>query len=192
MWLHSLKVAQLLRSAACLHTNQSRSYLNHLVHSEIIYDATNTLAVAESREACLMTFFSILCSLNLMIFPRTATISTRLNGHVHSEYVTADLFYWRHCSCVFLVCWQNCEKRLLDFVMSVCLSVRPHGITRFPRFFFSFSKVCRVSLKSDKNNGYFTRRPKYICDHISLSSSKDEKYVTQKLYRKSKHTHYVQ
>ena len=34
MWLHSLKVAQLLRSAACLHTNQSRSYLNHLVHRQ--------------------------------------------------------------------------------------------------------------------------------------------------------------
>jgi len=34
LWLHSLKVAQLLRSAACLHTNQSRSYLNHLVLSE--------------------------------------------------------------------------------------------------------------------------------------------------------------
>ena len=32
MWLHSLKVAQLLRSAACLHRNQSRSYLNHLVY----------------------------------------------------------------------------------------------------------------------------------------------------------------
>ena len=31
MWLHSLKVAQLLPSAACLHTDQSRSYLNHLV-----------------------------------------------------------------------------------------------------------------------------------------------------------------
>jgi hypothetical protein len=31
LWLHSLKVAQLLRSAACLHTNQSQSYLNHLV-----------------------------------------------------------------------------------------------------------------------------------------------------------------
>jgi len=31
LWLHSFKVAQLLRSAACLHTNQSRSYLNHLV-----------------------------------------------------------------------------------------------------------------------------------------------------------------
>jgi len=33
LWLHSLKVAELLRSAACLHTNQSRSYLNHLVYS---------------------------------------------------------------------------------------------------------------------------------------------------------------
>ena len=33
MWLHSLKVARLLRSATCLHTNQSRSYLNHLVRS---------------------------------------------------------------------------------------------------------------------------------------------------------------
>jgi len=32
LWLHSLKVAQLLRSAACLHTNQSRSHLNHLVY----------------------------------------------------------------------------------------------------------------------------------------------------------------
>ena len=36
MWLHSLKVAQLLRSAACLHTNQSRSYLNHLVHTHCL------------------------------------------------------------------------------------------------------------------------------------------------------------
>ena len=37
MWLHSLKVAQLLRSAAYLHTNQSQSYLNHPVsHKEEI------------------------------------------------------------------------------------------------------------------------------------------------------------
>ena len=35
MWLHSLKVAQLLGSAACLHTNQSRSYLNHLVQESV-------------------------------------------------------------------------------------------------------------------------------------------------------------
>jgi len=37
LWLHSLKVAQLLRSAACLHTNQSRSYLNHLVLTSLFF-----------------------------------------------------------------------------------------------------------------------------------------------------------
>ena len=42
MWLHSLKVAQLLRSAACLHTNQSRSYLNHLVFGFVGTDHLRT------------------------------------------------------------------------------------------------------------------------------------------------------
>jgi hypothetical protein len=34
LWLLSLKVTQLLRSVASLHTNQSWSYLKHLVKSE--------------------------------------------------------------------------------------------------------------------------------------------------------------
>ena len=42
MWLHSLKVAQLLRSAACLHTNQSRSYLNHLVRNNFCVRTDHT------------------------------------------------------------------------------------------------------------------------------------------------------
>ena len=42
LWLHSLKVAQLLRSADCLHTNQSRSYLNHLVYN-ILHNIYNLL-----------------------------------------------------------------------------------------------------------------------------------------------------
>jgi len=55
LWLHSLKVVQLLRSAACLHTNQSRSYLNHLVQKEIempvflahaIEDSTDILGIS--------------------------------------------------------------------------------------------------------------------------------------------------
>jgi len=40
LWLHSFKVAQLLRSAACLHTNQSRSYLNHLVEHRFLLICT--------------------------------------------------------------------------------------------------------------------------------------------------------
>jgi len=43
LWLHSLKVAQLLRSAACLHTNQSRSYLNHLVHQSFYMISTSRI-----------------------------------------------------------------------------------------------------------------------------------------------------
>ena len=35
----------------------------------------------------------------------------------------------------------------------------------------SVEKIVQVSLKSNKNNGYFTRRPTYIYNHISLSSS---------------------
>jgi hypothetical protein len=40
--------------------------------------------------------------------------------------------------------------------------------------FEDFSKICRgkqVSLKSDKNKGYFTWRQMYIFHHISLTSS---------------------
>ena len=38
------------------------------------------------------------------------------------------------------------------------------------------SKI-RVSLKSDNNNRYFTWRPMYVFDHISPSSSYNEKYI---------------
>jgi hypothetical protein len=45
----------------------------------------------------------------------------------------------------------------------------------------------QVTLKPDKNNGYFTWRPTYLYDNISLISSWNEKCFRQKLYRKSKH-----
>ena len=56
MWLHSLKVAQLLRSAACLHTNQSQSYLNHLVHMSSQSGGCNT---GELRPSVFMIFVVI-------------------------------------------------------------------------------------------------------------------------------------
>ena len=68
---------------------------------------------------------------------------------------------------------QNCEKRLLA---SSCPSVRPSG-TRLPPGWFSGNLISdlffrksvekiQVSLKSVKNNGYFTSRPIYICEKI--------------------------
>jgi hypothetical protein len=37
--------------------------------------------------------------------------------------------------------------------------------------FRTFVEKIEVSLRFDKNNGYFTRRPMYIYDNISLGSS---------------------
>jgi hypothetical protein len=62
---------------------------------------------------------------------------------------------------------QNCHKRL--WTLS-CLSVYPHGSTQLPldefslkSIFFpkSVEKIIQVTLKSDKNIGYFTWRPIY-------------------------------
>jgi len=49
LWLHSLKVAQLLRSAACLHTNQSRSYLNHLVLRTVLVHVCLKIATTKFK-----------------------------------------------------------------------------------------------------------------------------------------------
>ena len=66
---------------------------------------------------------------------------------------------------------ENWEKRLLtSSCLSICLSVCPYRTTRPPlhrlplNLIFFFRKCVekiQVSLKSDKNNGYFTRGPIY-------------------------------
>jgi hypothetical protein len=45
------------------------------------------------------------------------------------------------------------------------------GIWCFENFFENLSKKIKVSLKSDKNNKYFTRKPVYLYDDTSLNSS---------------------
>ena len=78
MWLHSLMVAQLLRSAACLHTNQSQSYLNHLVFktlrpsvptSAVITDFKNIYCYSQHRliNLHITTFRHRLSTITLMI-----------------------------------------------------------------------------------------------------------------------------
>ena len=75
----------------------------------------------------------------------------------------------------------NCEKRLrAASCLSLCLSVRvgrlgPH-LTDFHEIlhlniFRKYVELIRVLSKSDKNNGYFTCIPVYICNDISLNSS---------------------
>jgi len=87
---------------------------------------------------------------------------------------------------------QNYKNRLLS---SSCLSVRPHGITRLPQDGFSLNLIfvvffrksvekIQVSLKSDNNNRYFTWRPIYIFNNISLNSSRNTKCLRQNLRKK--------
>ena len=79
---------------------------------------------------------------------------------------------------------QNCEKRLLPPSCLSCLSVRPiawkkklgshwtyfHEIWYLNIFRKSVDKT-QVSLKSDKNNGYFTWGLMYVNDNTVLISS---------------------
>ena len=44
----------------------------------------------------------------------------------------------------------------------------------------------QVSLKSEKNNWHFTRRPTYVFDHTSLNSYQNEKYFKTKVVEKIK------
>jgi len=62
----------------------------------------------------------------------------------------------------------------------------------FDIFFLKSVEKIQVSLQSDTNNRYFTARSIYIFDHISLSSSYNEKCFRQNLWRKSKQTFCVQ
>ena len=82
----------------------------------------------------------------------------------HTLYLVINRFLVELFCLVFQARSQNCEKRILA---SPCPSVRPHGKTRLPLDGFSLNLACeyfffksvekiQISLKSEKNNGYFT------------------------------------
>ena len=97
--------------------------------------------------------------------------------------------YRFHSALTFFGAFAKLRKATISFIMSCLsvplflrLSVRPRGTTRLPLggFFYEifylgmFRKSVeksQFSLKSDKNNGYFTWRRMYICDNISLNYS---------------------
>ena len=101
---------------------------------------------------------------------------------------------------MFLGAFAKLRKVTTSFIMSVrpsawnnsSLTGRIFMKFDISGFFENLSRKIQASLKSNNNNRYFTWRPIYIFDHISLSSYYNEKCFTQKLYRKSKHTFCVQ
>ena len=53
-----------------------------------------------------------------------------------------------------------------------------------------FVEKIQVWLKSNKNNGYFTWRPMYICDNIWLNSFR-VRTASDKIYRENQYTHFM-
>jgi hypothetical protein len=58
-------------------------------------------------------------------------------------------------------------------------------------FFLKSVEKIQVSLKSDKNNRYFTWRPVYIFDHISLISFSGMRNISDKRCIGNQNTHFV-
>ena len=113
--------------------------------------------------------------------------STRCND---PEGLTVNKTYtFQHSKC-FQGRSQNCEKRqLTSSCLSVLLTVRveqlgSHWMELLEILYLStfrkYVKIIQVSLKSDKDNAYFTWRPIYVYDHVRLISSQNEEYFRKK------------
>jgi len=100
-----------------------------------------------------------------------------------SQYVMPCACDWTKLASLVLVeGFAKLRKATNSFVMSFRPSLRLYRITRllldgfswnlvqYLRFFRNSVKKMHVSLKSDKNKWYFTWRPIYIFDNISLIS----------------------
>jgi len=96
LWFHSLKVAQLLRSAACLHINQSRSYLNHLVLEILCFvDRASQYNLVNKADLVHNLFLVCLFLVYLSIY----TCFGRLRAH-HQEKQLCLYYTWYLLFCV--------------------------------------------------------------------------------------------
>jgi hypothetical protein len=71
----------------------------------------------------------------------------------------------------------DCPSIHMEQLASHCSDF--HEIWCFNTFQKSVEKI-QVSLKSEKNNGYFTLKPLFVFYHITLSSSYNEKFFRKK------------
>ena len=114
---------------------------------------------------------------------------------------TLDNVYWRGRSkkCIILVQFLGAFAKLRTATISFIISGRPHRTTRFPldRFswnlifedFSRFVEKIRLSLKSDKNNGYFYED---LCTFmISVSILLRKRNVLEEIWRENQNSHFV-
>jgi hypothetical protein len=119
-------------------------------------------------------------------------------GHTPSQVRKGRRFrnkyHYSHLKLSFTdaVCWSWLAAFTKMWKVTICFIVFLHVeqlSSRWTDFreiwylniFWKSVKKIQVSLKMDKNSRYFTWRPIYIFDHMSLNSSQNEKCIRQNL-----------
>ena len=129
MWLHCLKVAQLLRSAACLHTNQSRSYLNHLVNDYLALVVDPEVLKLHIQKTRLAPYCDTDSSTSFFqnfspLYPSSYLLLPGLpSGHFQRKF---SYLHFTRISYLFLSTLPKLRKMTISCVKSVCQSVCPH------------------------------------------------------------------
>jgi hypothetical protein len=101
--------------------------------------------------------------------------------YINLYFLTCDRVYTcQKAIFLHLVAFAKLRNATISFVFSVRPLVRLFRIEQlsfhllyfheiwYLSIFLTYAEKIQVSLNSEKNNGYFTRRPTHICDRISL------------------------
>jgi hypothetical protein len=160
--------------------------------SEILHLYIPTLPCISGRVSAVGRHQELFISSSVRVWGKTELASQGRSSDQEQQHMsilvcTLAVAVW--CKLCLVVCdWcamscqarsQNYEKRLLALsCLSACLSALNNSVvTRLIfiklviwKFFENLSKIV-VSLKYDKNNGYFNIKTTYICDSITLVRS---------------------
>ena len=158
-------------------------------------------------ELCNSAFyrFSSIPSLFKLILQQSDTLTERSCGYQTVQVVCTcslyaeiggrtKLFHVGHAVTSFLGVSAKFRKATNSFVVFLCLSICTHGANRLSCGGFSWKFISEYFSKIYPENSsikiwqqYFTWRPKYVSDHISLSSPYNEKCFWRTVYTNSKH-----
>jgi hypothetical protein len=130
------------------------------------------MAVTADLRTMVMIFispkFRIPVSCNIVTRPKA-------NEHYHTSTQCSNYYNSKQ---FILVVVEKLQKANISFVMSACKTIRIEKLdsheTEFREFsyfniFLKYVTETQISLKSDMNNLYFTWRPMYVYDNISLN-----------------------
>ena len=147
------------------------------------YSKENLSSATQSTSSLTRAYLGIRINLSSKSYMKIQLMFTEITVRVYytRKHHPATSVQGTNC----LGAFSKLRKTTVSVVMCLCLSVRPpvrpHGTTRslwtniheilYLKIFWKSVERIRVSLKADKNNGYFAWRRMYIYDSMSMNSS---------------------